>query len=168
MMKKMIGLSGVLALGLVFVSSAAASGTFAGRVTRYSGTSLSVFNGEEVTFLTNEQTTFSKLITQKPWGGDVRLDARVLRVGAYVAVHRRGDNGAMADWVQIATDLPLQDRFGGTIPLSDHPISMYRDPHPSETKRPMPYGADVVLSTTPNSNYRAPNPAATKRPTPAW
>jgi hypothetical protein len=74
----------------------------------HSATSLSVTDKEVVTLAIDQRTTFTKWITQKPWGEDTRLDARALRVGALVSVHTRRDDGAIADWVQIATDMPLR------------------------------------------------------------
>ena len=58
-----------------------------------------------VAFTLDSRTQYTKWITQKPWGEDTRLDARPLRVGRLVAVHPRKDDGSVADWVQIATDM---------------------------------------------------------------
>jgi len=80
-----------------------------GRITTLTATSLSVLDKEIVTFTLDSRTHYSKWITQKPWGEDTRLDARSLRAGRLVAVHPRKDDGRVADWVQIATDMPVKD-----------------------------------------------------------
>lgn len=82
----------------------AAPKTVLGRVTSYNATSISVLDREVVTFGLDEYTTYTKLVTQKPWQESTRLDAGALAVGRLVAVHTRGDDPHVADWVEIATD----------------------------------------------------------------
>jgi hypothetical protein len=81
--------------------------SFTGRVTAFSATSLSVNDKEIVTLTIDERTVFTKWITRKPWGEDTRLDARAVHVGTLVSVHVRKDDGSVADWVQVATDMPV-------------------------------------------------------------
>lgn len=87
------------------VSAFAAVRTVTGRVTASSSTQVSVLEREVVTLKVDERTVFTKMITQKPWEQDSRLDASALRVGRYVAVHVRKDDNTVAGWVQIATDM---------------------------------------------------------------
>src|SRR5262245_17487053 len=91
---------------LALSGHAVASNTIVGRITDYSATSLSVRAGEMVTMTIDDRTTYTKWITQKPWGEETRLTAAALGIGRLVAVHRRKDDGSLAEWVQIATDVP--------------------------------------------------------------
>jgi len=93
------------ALGLMLSTAALAGKTYTGRIVSYSATSLSVLDKEVVTFTLDDKTAFTKMLTQKPWEQDTRLDARAFAVGRYVAVHVRPDGSNVADWVQVATDL---------------------------------------------------------------
>ncbi len=86
-------------------SKAGAGRGATGRLTAVSAASISVQDKELVTFTLDNRTHYSKWITQKPWQEDARLDARALRVGRLVAVHPRQDDGSVADWVQVATDM---------------------------------------------------------------
>ncbi len=88
------------------VSAFAAVRTVTGRVTAFSPTEVSVLGREVVTLKLDGRTVFTKMITQKPWQQDSRLDTSALRVGRYVAVHLRNDDNAVAGWVQIATGMP--------------------------------------------------------------
>lgn len=92
-------------LGIALPTKAVASNTIVGRITDYSATSLSVRDREILTVTLDDRTTYTKLITQKPWQEDTRLSAAALSSGRYVAVHVRKDNSNVADWVQIATDI---------------------------------------------------------------
>ena len=93
------------AMGMGFPSNALAGQTVVGRITAYSATSLSVGDREIITVALDNRTAFTKMITQKPWEEDTRLDARALQVGRYVAVYTRKDDESVARWVQIATDM---------------------------------------------------------------
>ena len=93
------------AAGMALPTKAVAGRGATGRITDLTATSLSVNDREIVTFTLDGRTHYTKWITQKPWGEDTRLDARALRVGRLVAVHPRKDDGSVADWVQIATDI---------------------------------------------------------------
>ncbi len=95
----------VSAVGIALPSKAVASKTLVGRITDYNATSLSVRDKEILTVTLDARTTYTKLITQKPWQEDTRLNAGALRVGRFVAVQVRKDNPNVADWVQIATDM---------------------------------------------------------------
>jgi hypothetical protein len=103
----------VLSLGLValafavaFPATASVSRTITGRITAFTATSLSVQDREILTVALNDRTVYTKLLTQKPWEEDTRLGARALAVGRYVAVHVSGEGPLVADWVQVATDMP--------------------------------------------------------------
>jgi hypothetical protein len=97
----------VSAVGIALPSKAvAASRNIVGRITDYNATSLSVRDKEILTVTLDSRTTYTKLITQKPWQEDTRLSAGALSVGRFVAVHVRKDNPNIADWVQVATDMP--------------------------------------------------------------
>jgi hypothetical protein len=122
-MAKQFALLTTLAFALVsFPQSAIARSSVSGRITAFTPTSLSINGKEIVTVAIDHRTTFTKWITQKPWGEDTRLDARALRVGSLVSVRTRNDDGSVADWVQIATDMPIRvpaestgrDRLGDT------------------------------------------------------
>jgi hypothetical protein len=106
----------VSGLGIALPGKAVASRTIVGRVTDYNGVSLSVRDREVLTVTLDERTTYSKLITQKPWQEDTRLTASALGVGRFVAVHVRTGNSAVADWVQIATDMRPVPSFSGPRP----------------------------------------------------
>jgi hypothetical protein len=93
------------AVVIALPDKAAASKTIVGRITNYSTTSLSVRDKEVLTVTLDGRTTYTKLITQKPWQEDVQLGIARLRVGQFVTVHVRQDSPSVADWVQIATDM---------------------------------------------------------------
>jgi hypothetical protein len=78
--------------------------TFSGRVTSLSPTSITVMDKEMVTVGINDNTLFTKLITQKPWQEDTALSAKALRVGASVVIHVPTNSGFVANWVQVALD----------------------------------------------------------------
>jgi hypothetical protein len=121
----------VSGLGIALPGKAVASRSIVGRVTDYNGASLSVRDREVLTVTLDERTTYSKLITQKPWQADTRLTASALGVGRFVVVHVRTDNPAVADWVQIATDM--------------RPVPAVSDPRPAFFA-PQPATAGSVTS----------------------
>jgi hypothetical protein len=92
MTNKFRTLVAVAAAALLVPASANAT-TFSGRVTSFSPTSITVMEKEMVTVSVNDNTVFSKLITQKPWQQDTALTAKALRVGAFVVVHVPTNNG---------------------------------------------------------------------------
>ena len=103
MTNKFRTLVAVAATALLVPASANAT-TFSGRVTSFSPTSITVMDKEMVTVGVNDNTLFTKLITQKPWQQDTALTAKALRVGAFVVVHVPTNNGFVANWVQVALD----------------------------------------------------------------
>lgn len=138
----------VAALGILVPATAFAN-TVAGRVTSFSPTSISVFDTEVVTVGLNNDTVFTKWITQKPWQADTALTANALQVGRYVVVH--AENG-VANWVQVAMDRPVFTERGFTAytPTSVVPSGFMTEaarhraeaaalraaPNASESKRP--------------------------------
>ena len=106
MIKRILLLIAVMSfIGVALPSKAIAGREIVGRITDVSTTSLSVKAKEIVTVTLDSRTHYTKWITQKPWQEDTRLDARSLKVGRLVAVHLRNDDGSVAGWVQIATDM---------------------------------------------------------------
>ena len=106
MIKRLLLLIVVMSfVGVALPSKAIAGRDIVGRVTDVTATSLSVKAREIVTVALDSRTQYTKWITQKPWQEDTRLDARSLKVGRLVAVHPRNDDGSVAGWVQIATDM---------------------------------------------------------------
>ena len=105
MLNRLLLIALVSAVGIAVPATAVASKTIVGRITEYNATSMSVRDREVLTVTLDERTTYTKLITRKPWEEDARLTAKALGVGRYVAVHVRRDNPNVADWVQIATDM---------------------------------------------------------------
>ena len=106
MMKRLLLLIVVMSfVGVALPSKAIAGRDIVGRVTDVTATSLSVRTREIVTVTLDSRTQYTKWITQKPWQEDTWLDARSLKVGRLVAVYPRNDNGSVAGWVQIATDM---------------------------------------------------------------
>ena len=103
MMKRFTTLAAFVAAISILVPATAFARTVSGHVTGFSPTSISVFDREVITVGFDNSTTFTKLITQKPWQQDTALTANALRVGGYVVVHVP-DGTAVANWVQIATD----------------------------------------------------------------
>lgn len=87
------------------VPAVANARTITGRVTSLSPTSISVFDKGVVTVGTDSRTTFSKLITQRPWQEGTSLPPNALRVGSYVSLHVSHSRAGVAHWVQVATDL---------------------------------------------------------------
>jgi hypothetical protein len=107
MMKRMLAMLVVVAaVGIAVPRQAVASDSFSGRITNYTATSVSVRGQEFLTVAIDSRTIFTKLITQKPWQEDTRLNARALSVGRLVVVHVRDEDPGLARWVQIATDMP--------------------------------------------------------------
>lgn len=80
----------VSGVGVALPPKAVASKTIVGRITDYSATSLSVRDKEILTVTLHERTTYMKLITQKPWQEDTRLNPMALGAGQFVAVHKVG------------------------------------------------------------------------------
>ena len=107
MLKKLTTLTAFAAAAGILIPALANANTIAGRVTSFSPTSISVLDKEVVTVGIDNQTVFSKLITQKPWQDNTSLTANALRVGRYVVVHVPNDNGFVANWVQVATDVRI-------------------------------------------------------------
>jgi hypothetical protein len=106
MIKRTLVLIALAAIvGAALPTKAVAGRGATGRITDLTATSMSVQDKEIVTFTLDSRTHYTKWVTQKPWQEDTRLDARALRVGRLVAVHSRKDEGSVADWVQIATDM---------------------------------------------------------------
>jgi len=104
-MKRMLLLLVVVSSFGFALPTKAEARTIVGRITDYSATSVSVRDKEILIVRLDESTTYTKLITQKPWQEDTRLSAGALSVGRFVAVHVRKDNPNVADWVQIATGM---------------------------------------------------------------
>jgi hypothetical protein len=65
----------VSGFGFALPTKADASKAVVGRIIDYSATSLSVRDKEILTVRLDESTTYTKLITQKPWEADTRLSA---------------------------------------------------------------------------------------------
>jgi hypothetical protein len=93
-----------VAAATLLVPAIASATTFTGRVTGFSPTSITVMDKEMVTVGINDNTLFTKLITQKPWQQDTALTAKALRVGASVVIHVPTNSGFVANWVQVALD----------------------------------------------------------------
>jgi hypothetical protein len=107
MLKRMMAMFVLVsAVGSALPRQAVASDSFSGRITNFTATSVSVRGPEVLTVTLDSRTIFTKLITQKPWQEDTRLNARSLSVGRLVVVHVRDEDPAIARWVQIATDMP--------------------------------------------------------------
>jgi hypothetical protein len=115
MLKKLTTLTAFAAAAGILIPAIANANTIAGRVTSFSPTSISVLDKEVVTVGIDNQTVFSKLISQKPWQENTSLTANALRVGRYVVVHVPNDNGFVANWVQVATDV----RIANGAPVAD-------------------------------------------------
>ena len=99
----LVVLASIVAVALPNKAGAGRGAT--GRVTYFTATSISVLDQEVVTFAIDNQTRFTRWITQKPFQADTSLNAGALRVGSPVAVHPRDDNGGVAGWIQVATDV---------------------------------------------------------------
>lgn len=113
----------VLGFGIALPTKAIATETLVGRITGFSTTSLSVRDKEILTVTLDDRTTYTKLITQKPWEEDTRLSADALSVGRLVAVHVRKNRMNVADWVQIAT-------HSRSIAPAAAPLPMFSGPQP--------------------------------------
>ena len=111
-----------LALAVSVTANAASARTITGRITAYTATSISILDKEVVTLRLNEQTVFTKMVTQKPWQEDTRLGRKALAVGRYAAVHVSKDDPLAAAWVQIATDMrPVTFSTGERARLAEAP-----------------------------------------------
>ena len=93
-----------VAAAALLVPASANAATISGRITSFSPTSITVMEKEMVTVGVNDNTVFSKLVTQRPWQQDTALTAKALRVGAFVVVHVPTNSGFVANWVQVALD----------------------------------------------------------------
>lgn len=135
---------------------ALASRTIAGRITASSATSLSVVDREILTVAIDNRTTFTKLITQKPWEGDARLSASELRVGRFVAVHVRRDDPNVAEWVQIATDMrPVE--LAAPVPSTPAPLagpSIGSESKSSDLLTPKQVKALIATAKTPADHVK--------------
>ena len=130
--------------GMALPTKAAAAKTIAGRVTIYNAISLSVRGSEIVTVTLDDRTTYTKLITRKPWQSDAALDASALDIGRFVAVHVRQDDPAVADWVQIATDLPA---VGPAVAPAVAPASAFAAPQSAAPATPETKSPDLLTNT---------------------
>jgi hypothetical protein len=111
-----------LAFAISLAAASASARTVTGRITAYTAISLSVLDKEVITLRLSDRTVFTKMVTQKPWQEDTRLDKRALAVGRYVAVHVRKDDPLAAAWVQIATDMrPVTFPTGDMTRLTEPP-----------------------------------------------
>jgi len=126
MLKKFTAIA-AFAAAFGLVASAQAS-TVSGRVTASSPTSISVLDKEMVTVGINDDTVFTKLVTQKPWQEDIALTASAVRVGAFVVVHVPENSGFIANWVQVGD-------FGKIDYAPVAPVARLFSPG-SESKRP--------------------------------
>jgi len=156
MMKRLTTLAVFAAAVGMLVPAIARANTIAGRVTSFSPTSISVLDKEIVTVGIGVQTTFTRLITQKPWQEDTALTARALRVGGYVVVHVPEGN-RVANWVQVATDFrnepfvsevrtPAIATIEGSAEAARHRAesrALRAAPNASESKRPGSPGTAV-------------------------
>jgi hypothetical protein len=106
----------VSAIGIALPGKAAASQSVVGRITGYDATSLSVRDREILTVTLDERTTYTRIVTQKPWQADTTLNAGALSVGRFVAVHLRENEPGVAEWVQISTDTPRVAFAAGPSP----------------------------------------------------
>ena len=104
MTNKIRTLIGLAAAAGLLVAATANASTVTGRVTSFSTTSITVMDKELVTVGLDNNTVFTKIITQKPWQEDTALTVKALRVGAFVVVHVPKHSGFVANWVQIALD----------------------------------------------------------------
>jgi hypothetical protein len=135
----------VLAAAFGIVANANAS-TFTGRVTSVSPTSLSVLDKELITVGLNNDTVFTRLITQKPWQADTALTAKALRVGAFVVVHVPENKGFVANWVQVGDVRAFNAVTASVAPAYTYTAEAARhlaeantrraNPTASESKRP--------------------------------
>jgi hypothetical protein len=80
-MKRILFAGCLLAMLGLAVPHDAAARTITGRITSYSATSVSVLDKEILTVALDEQTSYTKLVTQKPWQESGRLSAGALAVG---------------------------------------------------------------------------------------
>jgi hypothetical protein len=124
----------VSGFGVALPARAVASKTIVGRITDYSASSLSVRDKEILTVTLDERTTYTKLITQKPWQEDTRLNSTALGAGRFVAVHVRKDDPNVADWVQIATDMRSVAPAAAPSPAFAAPQSGASTPTTSKAK----------------------------------
>jgi hypothetical protein len=156
MMKRLTTLATLVAVFGLLVPATLFASTVVGRITSFSPTSISVFDKEVVTVGLDNQTVFTRLITQKPWQQDTALTASALQVGRYVVVH--ADSG-IANWVQVAMDRPVftERAFATFTPTSVVPSGFVTEaarhraeaaalraaPNASESKRPGSPGTAV-------------------------
>ena len=104
MTKKIAILTALIAAAATLLPAIVDASTIAGRVTAFSGTSMSISGREIVTVGINSTTVFTKLVTQKPWQEDTTLQPGAVRVGTFVVAHVPENGGFVANWVQVATD----------------------------------------------------------------
>jgi hypothetical protein len=179
---------GLLLAALAFPPDALASRVIAGRITAYSPTSVSVVDKEVVTFAIDARTTYTKLITRKPWQESTALTASALAVGRYVVIHPRNDAN-VAEWVAIATDLragaaavpfapavsaaQAQAPSGDILPAKEVRDLIANAKTPAEhTKLAKHFAAIAARYETEATDHvaeaaayrNAPNPSASKRP----
>lgn len=143
-MLKKITTVALFAAAVGVVAANAYANSFTGRVTAFSPTSISVLDREIVTVGINDATVFTKLITAKPWQADTALTARALRVGSFVAVHVPDNSGFVANWVQIATDLP--------VAAGNTPVAGVVTPAPFLTEAAKHRAEAAALRAAPNAS----------------
>jgi hypothetical protein len=106
MIKRMLLFIALAAVvGTALPGKAAADRCAIGRITALTGTSISVYDRETITFSMDSQTRYTKWITKGPWQQPTVFRPEMLDVGQLVVVHPRHDNGNIARWVQISADL---------------------------------------------------------------
>ena len=139
-----------VAAAALLVTAIASAATFSGRVTSFSPTSITVMDKEVVTVGINDNTVFTKLITQKPWQQDTALTAKALRAGAFVVIHVPTNGGFVANWVQVALDrgFATNEPVAATVPTASYTYTdealkhltearaRRANPTASESKRP--------------------------------
>ena len=155
MTRKIATLIGLIAAAAALSPAIVDARTVAGRVTAFSGTSISISDRELITVGIDRNTVFTRIVTQKPWQEDTAIEPSAVHVGTFVIAHIPDANGLVATWVQAATDsgfvnsaslVPIVAQAAFATEADRHRAEAARlrmAPNASESKRPGSPGTAV-------------------------
>jgi hypothetical protein len=75
-----------------------------GRITGLTGTTISVYDKETITFSVDNGTRYTRWITNGRWQASTQFHVGDLQIGRLAVIHSRHSDDNVARWVQVATD----------------------------------------------------------------
>src|SRR5262245_59584260 len=76
-----------------------------GRISGLTGTTISVYDRETITFSVDYGTRYTRWITNGSWQSSTQFHVGDLQIGRLVVIHSRHSDDNVARWVQVAADV---------------------------------------------------------------